>query len=273
MAPMSEQSDSYASYVTQLEKRVLEQEQLIGLLNEKLAALQSSSGAGLSSSLSDVVGGKHHVQRKAENRNSVKFMGSRKSDVVSSVVTTKYSQYFVSRINPVVSAEAFTHDLMSSAEGLTSIKCSKMKTRHSSYTSFHVVIPADQCSLVEKDSAWPEGSFVKIFEGRLLPNFIIESFDSTAPLKLDSGTGAGKVVKQKTTDTMKSSSAAKTSRQTGALVSSPLNGSGSGSSNTSKTSKSSSQGANGVTSAKRPDLDVAVVSPKNLRPHRNAKYT
>ncbi|KAI5716875.1 hypothetical protein M8J76_013790 [Diaphorina citri] len=100
-----------------LEKRVLEQEQLISLLNEKLAALTRSKEAssGASSSLADVVGGKH-VKRKQGERSSVSFMGSRESAAVPSVVPTKYTQYFASRIDPNVSAEAFARDLMSGAE-------------------------------------------------------------------------------------------------------------------------------------------------------------
>ncbi|KAI5716328.1 hypothetical protein M8J76_004641 [Diaphorina citri] len=68
MTSVAEQSDSYGSYVLQLEKRVLEQDQLISLLNEKLAALTRSKEAssGASSSLADVVGGKHVKRKQAQ---------------------------------------------------------------------------------------------------------------------------------------------------------------------------------------------------------------
>ncbi|KAI5718120.1 hypothetical protein M8J77_016511 [Diaphorina citri] len=165
MTSVAEQSDSYRSYVLQLEKRVLEQDQLISLLNEKLAALTRSKEASsrASSSLADVVGGKH-VKRKQ-----------------------------VASIPMCLLRPAFARDLMSGAEGLTSVKCSKMKTKHSSYASFHIVIPADQWPLVETDAARPQGSFIKIFEGRLLPNFIMESsYDSNASQKPTGASGGGK---------------------------------------------------------------------------------
>ncbi|KAI5727805.1 hypothetical protein M8J77_007187 [Diaphorina citri] len=255
MTSVAEQSDSYRSYVLQLEKRVLEQEQLISLLNEKLAALTRSKEAssGASSSLADVVGGKH-VKRKQGERSSVSFMGSRESAAVPSVVPTKYTQYFASRIDPNVSAEAFARDLMSGAEGLTSVKCSKMKTKHSSYASFHIVIPADQCPLVETDAAWPQGSFIKIFEGRLLPNFIMESYDSNASQKPTGASGGGKKpATKKLTGTTKSA----------VVTSSPVQGTGSAA-GTSGASRTTKRGVSDVAATTETGS-----SPKNSRPQRN----
>lgn len=257
MTSVAEQSDSYRSYVLQLEKRVLEQEQLISLLNEKLAALTRSKEAssGASSSLADVVGGKH-VKRKQGERSSVSFMGSRESAAVPSVVPTKYTQYFASRIDPNVSAEAFARDLMSGAEGLTSVKCSKMKTKHSSYASFHIVIPADQCPLVETDAAWPQGSFIKIFEGRLLPNFIMESYDSNASQKPTGASGGGKKpATKKLTGTTKSA----------VVTSSPVQGTGSAA-GTSGASRTTKRGVSDVAATTETGS-----SPKNSRPQRNVK--
>lgn len=179
----SEQSTSSVhidKYVLQLEKRILEQEQLIALLNEKLAAVTSSSKAGAEAGTSGT--GARHTLRKPDDR-GVAFVGSRKSDNVQVVANTKYTSYFVTRVHPDVTAEVLAKDLLSNVEELSSVRCTKMKTKHISYASFQVVIPADQGHLVESDGAWPEGSFVKLFSGRLLPAYIKECFDSNAPTK------------------------------------------------------------------------------------------
>lgn len=179
LASQTEHSDAYASYVSQLEKRVVEQEQLIQLLNEKLAS-RTATDVVPGPSYSDVTGTKHDRQ-KQDDRSSITFVGSRKSTLVTSVVPSNYIQYFVSLVNPEVSAKVLAEDLQSGADGLTSVKCNKMKTKHPSYASFHVTIPCEQSHLVESDGAWPEGSFVKNFSGRLLPGYIMETFDSNNP--------------------------------------------------------------------------------------------
>lgn len=176
-------------YVRQLEKRVEEQEQLIALLNEKLDSSKSSRPVGSKPSAADVVRG-HHVSRGNDDRSGVSFVGSRRSVNVSSVVTKKYTQYFVTRVSPDVTAETLAKDLLSNVEDLTAVKCSKMKTKHSSYASFHVTVPAELGHLVESEGAWPEGSLAKNFSGKLLSNYILESFDTDAPEKpLKKGSG------------------------------------------------------------------------------------
>lgn len=183
----SEQSGSTVhmdKYVSQLEKRILEQEQLIALLNEKLAAFTSSSSGSKVGAEAGMSGSDGRHGSRKPNDYGVSFVGSRKSDNVQAVVNTKYSAYFVSRVGPDVSAEVLARDLLSSVSEMTSVKCTKMKTRHTSYASFHIVVPADQCHLVESDGAWPEGSFVKMFSGRLLPAYVLETYDSNAPVKV-----------------------------------------------------------------------------------------
>lgn len=281
MASQSEHSDAYQSYVSQLEKRVVEQEQLISLLNEKLAALSPTTDARPGPS---TAGREIHVRQKRDDRSSISFVGSRKSDAVQSVVTTKYTQYFVSRVDPDVSAMVLAQDLLSSTDGLASVKCSKMKTKHSSYSSFHVVVPSEFSHLVESDSAWPEGSLVKIFGGRLLKNYVLESFDSDKPLNAPSGSGKAKVkvVPKKQAAAKQSNAsvgAAKELQQSGSNVSSPLNNSSGG---RPRNSKASSQCAAGSSSAEvggKPATRRAVAessnqaSPKNLRAPKTTKTT
>ncbi|KAI5750230.1 hypothetical protein M8J76_013908 [Diaphorina citri] len=164
-------------YIDQLEKRVLEQEQLIALLNEKILSLKSTPQVNQPNAADVRSPTSCNVPPRDQNMDQMSFVGTRKSDVPS-VTTTKYNQYFVSRVGPDTSAEVLSNDLIANVPALTSVKCCKMKSRHPSYASFHVVIPSDQNELVETEDAWPEGSFVKKFSGRLLDSYILETFES-----------------------------------------------------------------------------------------------
>uniref|UniRef100_A0A8D8Q4L2 Uncharacterized protein n=1 Tax=Cacopsylla melanoneura TaxID=428564 RepID=A0A8D8Q4L2_9HEMI len=171
-----------ARYVVQLEKRVTEQEQLISLLNEKIASLECGrpSYAAVVRTIKPADAGESVTQRGSpSNQAGPSFVGSKKTNI-SSVPTVRYSQFFVSRLNPSLCAKDLANDLLKDVPGLVSAKCSKMKTRHSGYSSFHVVVPEEQKQLVSIADVWPEGSFVKVFGGRLLESHVLESFDSTS---------------------------------------------------------------------------------------------
>lgn len=230
-------------YVSQLEKRVTEQEQLIALLNGKIAELTSSA-----SNSRPETGSSHFSvgDQTARHSSSVKdrgvsFVGSRKTDAIGTVPFTKYTPYFVTRVGPAVSAKDLAGDLLSNVPGLSSLRCCKIKTRHNSYASFHLVIQADECHLVESEGTWPEGSLVKTFSGRLLPGYIIETFDTKNP--------APKLDTKKKPDTKKppklpvqssdasgvaSKSSGDKGKPVGSVSSSPLNTSGSGALNNQK---------------------------------------
>lgn len=169
-------------YVAQLEKRLMEQEQLITLLNQKIVKLESGVGAGKlfstvlntkSSAISDGAATWRHTHRDQ----GPSFVGSKKTSI-SSVSNVRYSQFFVTRLDPELSAADLTRDLLKDVGGLSSVKCSKLRTRHSSYASFHVVVPEGEKQWLECAAAWPEGAFIKTFFGRLLKSYILESFDS-----------------------------------------------------------------------------------------------
>lgn len=166
-------------YVTQLEKRVSEQETLIELLKEKVSSLEASSGTphsssgGTKSSYSKVV-------RTPAAPEVAPITGSRKSGIAA-VQTTRYSHFFITRIKPSVSAAELTLDLLTYATELKSVICSKMSTKHSSYSSFHLSVLEEQKHLVSSDEAWPEGVLVKPFIGKLLKNYVTEKYDSLNP--------------------------------------------------------------------------------------------
>ncbi|KAI5712264.1 hypothetical protein M8J75_007016 [Diaphorina citri] len=84
-------------YIDQLEKRVLEQEQLIALLNEKILSLKSTPQVNQPNAADVRSPTSCNVPPRDQNMDQMSFVGTRKSDVPS-VTTTKYNQYFVSRV-------------------------------------------------------------------------------------------------------------------------------------------------------------------------------
>lgn len=169
-------------YVSQLEKRISEQEVLISLLREKLSQREVISNPGPSGQGDKHVTYSDAVRRQPKSQDSTSTItGSRKSEIAAvQPQSVKYAQFFVTRINPVVSAEVLSHDLISFASELL-IKCCKIKTKHSTYSSFHIVVPEAQKHLVSGSEAWPEGVLVKPFVGKLLNEYILETFDSRKP--------------------------------------------------------------------------------------------
>lgn len=186
MAGDSEVNDSGCAtvaidkYVAQLEKRIKEQETLIELLKEKVATLEESAGStsppsgGMKRSYSNA------ARTAAAAPDTATVTGSRKC-AISAVQTTRYSHFFITRIEPSVSAAELTRDLLTYATELKSVVCSKISTKHSSYSSFHLTIPEEQKHLISGGEAWPEGVLVKPFMGKLLNNYVIERFDSLHP--------------------------------------------------------------------------------------------
>ncbi|KAI5735050.1 hypothetical protein M8J77_013462 [Diaphorina citri] len=194
--PSCGQSVDISQYVYQLEKRVVEQAQLINLLNDKIAQLEASGGV---KSFSQVVSKNNSSDVPCASTNATKppvlpmsaigrpkpapalsFIGSRKTDIAT-VPSKRYCQFFVTRINPDISSKKLGENLLSSVPDLSSVKCSRIKTKHSSYASFHVVVPEIEKSLVCSGDVWPEGTLVKQFVGKLLKNYVLETFSSDSP--------------------------------------------------------------------------------------------
>lgn len=163
-------------YVTQLESRVTEQAQLIVLLNEKLARYES---AGKSQS-SDLPAESSRGGGCSKPADSFLIIGSRKTDI-SSVPNVRYSQIFVTRIDPDTSAKKLGENLQSSIPQLSSVKCSRLKTKYESYASFHVIVPEAEKVLISTEDAWPEGALVRLFNGKLLQTHVVDCFDSGNP--------------------------------------------------------------------------------------------
>jgi hypothetical protein len=80
----------------------------------------------------------------------------------------KLKSLFISRLGPDVSAldvENFLQDHLK----LSSLTCTKLKTKFNSYSSFHVSVTEDDFLLVNDSGAWPTGCLIAPFCGRLSP--------------------------------------------------------------------------------------------------------
>ncbi|KAF0748186.1 Uncharacterized protein FWK35_00025797 [Aphis craccivora] len=113
-------------------------------------------------------------QLTASQSSSVKskfIVGSLKnsSSKLSSVPVRKHVDIFVSRLDPSVTTALLESELFNVYSDVT---ISKMVTRHPSYSSFHIRLPADKVDIVLDPAFWPDGVIVKRFWGRLAPEMI-----------------------------------------------------------------------------------------------------
>ncbi|CAI6353642.1 unnamed protein product [Macrosiphum euphorbiae] len=91
------------------------------------------------------------------------------SSKLSSVPVRKHVDIFVSRLDPSVTTALLESELFN---GYSDVTISKMVTRHPSYSSFHIRLPADKLDIVLDPAFWPDGVMVKRFWGRLAPEMI-----------------------------------------------------------------------------------------------------
>jgi hypothetical protein len=106
-----------------------------------------------------------------------KYIVGSKETVCSNLATVpvvKFGDIFVSRLHPQVTVSQLKNELFDGVD----VSISQMVTRHPSYSSFHVRIPAEMLTDVLQPTFWPEGIMVKRFWGRLLPERIAKSSTS-----------------------------------------------------------------------------------------------
>lgn len=96
------------------------------------------------------------------------------SSNLTAVPVVKFGDIFVSRLDPLVTASQLKKELFDGVD----VSISQMVTRHPSYSSFHIRIPAEMLADVLRPTFWPEGIMVKRFWGRLLPERIVNSSTS-----------------------------------------------------------------------------------------------
>lgn len=97
------------------------------------------------------------------------------SSALSAAPTQKFSDLFVSRLNPTATADLLKSKLFSEFEDIT---VTQMVTKHPTYASFHIHLPLDKLQDVLEPSFWPDGVIVKRFWGRLQPGMILNSKNS-----------------------------------------------------------------------------------------------
>jgi Uncharacterized protein conserved in bacteria len=80
---------------------------------------------------------------------------------------------FVSRFDPTTTSQEIQSSLVESSLGLSHLKVNKIKTRLDFYASFHVEVLADDLAKIDNTDAWPEGTLIKPYLGRLIPEIVI----------------------------------------------------------------------------------------------------
>jgi hypothetical protein len=73
---------------------------------------------------------------------------------------------FVSRFGPEVTAQDIKNSLEEQLK-LTSLSCTRLKTKFNSYASFHISVNEDDFPLINNTSVWPSGCLIAPFYGRL----------------------------------------------------------------------------------------------------------
>ncbi|KAL4104063.1 hypothetical protein QTP88_019376 [Uroleucon formosanum] len=91
------------------------------------------------------------------------------SSKLSSVPVRKHVDIFVSRLDPSVTTALLESELFN---GYPDVTISKMVTRHPSYSSFHIRLPADKLDIVLDPAFWTDSVMVKRFWGCLAPEII-----------------------------------------------------------------------------------------------------
>ena len=76
----------------------------------------------------------------------------------------KKKAIFISRIDPGVSAETMDRYVSTITTGGV---CTRMKTRHETYASFHIEVLEKEFDLVFDAARWPEHCIITEFRGRL----------------------------------------------------------------------------------------------------------
>ena len=120
----------------------------------------------------------------------VAMIGAGSSSSLSVVQKRRTKSLFVSRFSPDVTASDVENSLKDQLQ-IPSLTCTRLKTKHSSYASFHVSVPEDDFSLINNAGVWPNGCLIAPYYGRLSPDQIFK-FEEPATARPPSP-GAGKL--------------------------------------------------------------------------------
>ncbi|KAG0411199.1 hypothetical protein HPB47_011664 [Ixodes persulcatus] len=85
---------------------------------------------------------------------------------------------FISRLAPSTKASD-VQELLAGLVGDRTVTCTRLKTRHHSYNSFHVALDEGLLDIVNKPEVWPSGCVFRPFYGSLSPSRFFEESDVT----------------------------------------------------------------------------------------------
>jgi hypothetical protein len=78
---------------------------------------------------------------------------------------------FVSRFSPEVTADDVCKTLKEQLS-LKKLVCTRLKTKFSTYSSFHILVNEDEFSLINDAGVWPSGCLIAPYYGKLTPDQI-----------------------------------------------------------------------------------------------------
>jgi hypothetical protein len=129
-----------------------------------------------------VVSGKHKKDRPANKVTNPVYVASKKSrtpmfgvrntstlPVIAKKV--KRMSLFVSRFSPEVTAQDMEKSLQDQLK-ISSLTCTRLKTKFSTYASFHISVNEEDFPSINNTGVWPNGCLIAPFFGRLNPEQI-----------------------------------------------------------------------------------------------------
>jgi hypothetical protein len=90
------------------------------------------------------------------------------------VKNIKTKALFVSRFSPEVTADD-VHRSIKEQLSLDKLVCTRLKTKFSTYASFHISVKEDDFPLINDTGIWPSGCLIAPYYGKLMPDQIFTS--------------------------------------------------------------------------------------------------
>ncbi|KAG0411753.1 hypothetical protein HPB47_011115 [Ixodes persulcatus] len=95
------------------------------------------------------------------------LVGANKSTKIATVARGPVKKtLFVSRLHPDTSSDDITN-LLSGVVTDKELTCTRLKSKYSSYASFHISVSAVNFDRINDPSVWPEGCLFRLFRGTL----------------------------------------------------------------------------------------------------------
>lgn len=115
----------------------------------------------------DQEGFKLVTHKKKKNKFTQALQGCMKSTALKPAKKIKKKELFISRLDPSTTTIEIESFLLNNLK-IKNAKCTKLKTKYLTYSSFHLSINADDYVKVHHEDVWPEGILIKNFVGKLI---------------------------------------------------------------------------------------------------------